>query len=142
MKFKTQKLLDVVESEIARRTTEAEEKYAAAVSEYEQAKAEWLDSEHPDELAKAARRLLDKLRKGRTATPDDLRGFKYGRYGNSRVFRSRKPVKSDATFQPSGTAPLENLRTFLLTVADEEVSSTGLRDVGFRNIAGILRLAA
>lgn len=143
MKFKTADLLAAVEAEIKRRTTVAEHAFAKAQEDYAKGKAEWLASNHPTALSVAAKRIVEKVRKGRVVTITDLADFDTQSYRGPRHAFTWNEPKRDST---KGATPqldkLESLRDFLKAVSDDEVTSTGLREVGFRNIAEILRAAA
>lgn len=142
MKFDTAALIQICDTEIEARTRAAEEAFAAAEAEYEQSKAAWLASDHPAALASASRSVLEKVRKGRIVTVDDLKVFGSGRWdgGGNHAFTGIKPERKTKGRQPS-LGQIQALRDFLGTVTDAEVTSSGLRDVGFRNIAAIIRMA-
>ncbi len=142
MKFSKQTLLKAVESEISRRVKAAEAAYRANLAEYAQSKADWLASEHPAALAEAAKAVVAKVRRGQVVEPNDVKAFDgYAHRGHGHLFYGTKPERDTKNRQPN-VATLEALRDFLATVSDNEVTSSGLREVGFRNIAAILRSAA
>lgn len=141
MKFSKKALLKAVDTEIAARTKAAESAYQTAVQEYEQAKVEWLASEHPAALAATAKAVAEKIRKGRVVTADDLKAFGRRSYKEDHAFSGVRPNPETRLRKPN-VAKLEALRDFLATVTDDEITSTGLREVGFRNLADILRKAA
>lgn len=141
MKFRTAALVKIVNDEIASRISAAEADLAGAEAEYEREKQEWLASEHPQALATAARSIVEKVRKGRLVTHDDLGAFGGGYRSANHAFSAIKPEQKTKGRQPN-VAKLEALRDFLAAVSDDEVTSSGLRDVGFRNIGEIIRAAA
>lgn len=139
MRFNVRRLLATIDQEIANREERAETVFQQAVAEYEQAKADWLASDHPEALRDCARKIVDKVRKGRVVTPDDVEPIVNNRYrSESHLFFNVEPKRETNTRKPN-VERLRDLQAFLLTVSDEEVSASGLRDVGFRDIAGILR---
>lgn len=141
MRFNTQKLLAAVEAEIARREKAAEEAFSKAVEEYEAQKAEWLASDHPAALRDCARLVVEKVRKGRIVTPDDVEPIASDRYRAPRhLFYAVEPKRETEKRKPN-VSRLNDLREVLLAVEDDEITSSGLRDLGFRNIGDILRSA-
>lgn len=143
MKFKTADLLAAVNAEIKRRTTAADKAFSDAQDAYAKGKAEWLASEHPAALATAAKRIAEKVRKGRVVTETDLLDFDTRSYSGPRhAFTWLEPRRETTKGATPYLDKLESLRDFLMAVGDDEITSTGLREVGFRNIAEILRAAA
>lgn len=144
MKFNTTTLRKSVEAEIKRRHAEANKTFKEAQAAHDKAKAEWLASDKPQVIAAAAKRVAEKARRGRVITPEDLRDLSVERWSNSprNFFDYPEPERSKVTGATARVETLEALRDFLAAVADDEVTSTGLREVGFRNIAQILRAAA
>lgn len=144
MKFNTATLKKSVETEIKRRHAEADKTFKDAQAAHAQRKAEWLASEHPQILATAAKRVAEKVRKGRVITPADLRDLDPDTWtrGERHAFAEEEPTRKSVSGATARVETLEALRDFLTSVADAEVTSTGLREVGFRNIAVILRAAA
>ena len=143
MKFKTADLIKACEAEIARRNKAADKAFADAQIAYAKGKADWLTSEHPTALAAAAKKIVEKVRKGRIVTEADLSEFDTSRYNGPRhAFTWQQPKRETTKGASANLDKLEALRDFLAAVGDDEVTSTGLREVGFRNIAEILRSAA
>ena len=132
MKFNRETLISTIETRISELVTEAEQAHAEAKVAYEKRKQEWLESEHPRYFGDEAEKLAAKARGGEVITSDTLSPFDHGWRDEAKehLFTGEEP------------SYLSNLRDFLQSVTDEEVSSSGLRDVGFRDIARILRRAA
>lgn len=141
MKFNKATLLKRVEDEIVAIANQAKADYEKQVERYEEAQRQWLDSKKPVLLKEAAEALLKRLKSNQVIEYPDLDRFRTDRYGrNSEAlhFQHDKPKKPDAC--PSKQVQdLEALRDFLKLVNDEEVTTNGLIDSGFRNIAAILR---
>lgn len=139
MKFNRETLISTIETRISELVTEAEQAHAEAKVAYEKRKQEWLESEHPRYFGDEAEKLAAKARGGEVITSDTLSPFDHGWRDEAKehLFTGEEP-----SYREPNTEALSNLRDFLQSVTDEEVSSSGLRDVGFRDIARILRRAA
>ena len=139
MKFQTKALLSAIDREIARRDKATEKKNAEERERHAKARREWLDSGAPEQLREAFKRLGEKLRRGGVVTTDDVRPFAPRWSGEEKI-----TLAPDAkpTVHTTNYGNLLNLREFLKTVSDPEVSSAGLRDVGFRDLAGLSREAS
>ena len=140
MKFNRTTLIASIDAEIVSRKERAEADFQKALAEYEKTKVKWLASEHPQALSDAAKAVVNKVRRGHVVTADDTRALA-SRYSDSHTFDGVEPSRATKCRQ-ADTAQLQALREFLETVVDDEVTSSGLRDVGFRHIAQILRAAA
>lgn len=135
MKFNRETLLKSIDDRIAQLKSGAEKAFVEETEEYERLKKEWLESDHPTYFLRAADELIKKARSG-LIRREDLTPFEVGYRGEAReeVFRHDRP-----TYREPNVKNLVSLRDFLRSVTDEEVSSSGLRDVGFRNIAHLMQ---
>lgn len=136
MKFNRIDLMNTIENRIAEAYSTANEKYHEAVKEYEYAKDQWLASDHSQYFVDEADKLKGKALR-EVITTDDLKPFGYSWSDHP----ARQYVFSASTpkYRKPDVDTLNQLLEFLRAVTDDEVSSSGLRDVGFRNIAQILR---
>lgn len=136
MKFNRIELINTLENRIAEAHATANKDYSEAVKEYEAAKERWLNSDHGQYFLNEADKLKEKAFQ-KVITTEDLEPFEYSwssSYARHHVFSAKLPTPPKVN-----TDTLIHLLVFLKTVTDDEVSSSGLRDVGFRNIAQILR---
>lgn len=136
MKFNRTELMTTIENRIAEAHVTASEKYAEAVADYKTARELWLASDHGQYFVHEADKLKEKALRD-VVTSDDLKPFSYSwsdHPAREHVFSARVPE-----YQAPNVNTLSQLLEFLRAVTDEEVSSSGLRDVGFRNVAQILR---
>lgn len=137
MKFNRMNLIKSIDENILIIRADARKKYDDAFTEYYDAEREWLASEHPAYFIEAAKELI-RHADAEVVTHDTLAPLSntYGSPAREHVFSRREPkyVEPDVD-------ELQNLRNFLADVTDEEVSSSGLRDVGFRNLARIMHLS-
>lgn len=136
MKFNRIELINTLENRIAEAHATANKEYSEAVKKYMAEKEQWLNSDHGQYFLNEADKLKEKAFQ-KVITTEDLKPFdcSWSSYpARHHVFSAKLP-----TPQKVDTGTLSYLLKFLKTVTDDEVSSSGLRDVGFRNIAQILR---
>ena len=82
-----------------------------------------------------ANRIKDKIRKNRPILLEDIPQGARGRYNDFATFRSG----SNPTKQEANCGDLLTLKATLGAIADEYVTTTGLREIGFKNIADLFR---
>ena len=141
MKFRTQRLIEVVKAEIAKREADHEATLQLVQKEYDEARAKWLDSEKPDIVREAARAIVRKVGRGQVITLKDTEVLTDR--GQSYIFLRSEP-ENDYRVIRRGKPNVEALQGFLAileSIEDETVTSTALRELGYRNIAPILREA-
>lgn len=136
MKFKRTTLINTINEQVVRAYADAQKVFEEDLRKYEEAETKWLCSEHREYFIDVGEALGKKARSAEVITREDLKPFQIDWSSNARnhVFNFTFPV-----LREPDVSALQNLASFLETIADDEVSSSGLRDVGFRNIAQILR---
>jgi len=130
MKFKTIELIARIDDLIAERIKRADDKHAEDVAAHESFRAQWLD-DHGPAYVEFANRIKEKIRKGRPIVQGDLPQGVIGRYREFATFQSSNPPKHQA----AQIGDLTTLKAALSAVSDDYVTTTGLREVGFRDIA-------
>jgi len=130
MKFKTSDLIARIDDLIAERFKLADEKHVEDVAAHQSFRAQWLE-DHGPAYVEFANRIKEKIRKGRPITQDDLPAGVIGRYREFETFKSANPP----TKKVPQTGDLTVLKAALSAVSDEYVTTTGLREVGFKDIS-------
>lgn len=129
MKFNRMELIQRAEAEIQKRKDEAVEIDAKAAEQAISDRQEWLDTKGPAYVL-FANRVKDKIRKGRPITQEDIPEEIRGRYERITVWSD--PAKHGPT-QPR-VYSLERLVSILQAITDDEVTSSGLAAVGYRDL--------
>jgi hypothetical protein len=134
MKFNTKDLIARIDVLIQARIDDAEAKTQESAAKTEASREKWLRDYGPGFVV-FANRIKEKIRKDRPITPDDLPPEIMDRYA-SRVqyFSPERPRKYDAQLDD-----LKTLRVTLEAVTDETITTTGLREIGFKNISDLFR---
>lgn len=124
MKFNRIELLAATEAAIKAVEDRSVEDHERRLAEHEQARQDWLERYAADWLA-VLPKLRDQIRKGRPITNEDL---------------PKDPHGWVAALRGSGSAPklvhypvpgeLSTLAAVLPTISDDEVTTSGLRDIG------------
>jgi hypothetical protein len=134
MKFKTSELIARIDTLIVERENAAEEKHVQAVADVEAARTTWLQDHGPAYL-EFANRIKEKIRKDRPILLEDIPQAVRARYNEYAYFRpSSPPKKREAEY-----GELLTLKATLAAITDEHVTTTGLREIGFKNIADLFR---
>ena len=126
MKIDRKKLIAELEAAVRRLEAAADAKLVKQQEEYDRAAEAWTKtSAHHAEAAAAT--IKSKLRKGQPVTCRDLgtQRFNHPHW----AFDGERPAKRT---EPD-TGHHRALITFLQTVTDDEVTSSALRDAGFRD---------
>lgn len=133
MKFDRTDLIARAEAEIQRRKDAAAEADAQAANDAASRREEWLDTKGPGYVL-FANRIKDKIRKGRPIVQDDIPQEIRARYDRIDVFSDprRTPTVAD-------TGTLERFISVLSAVTDDEVTSAGLIQLGFRDLTRLFR---
>lgn len=141
MKFNKSALLAATEKAIEAELDRIDAIQAQDVVTYEKAKADWLKSKKPKELKAAATLILGRIERGEVVTPHDGKAFE--KWSPSNYFHESEPdpERAKKLCNPR-IRKLEALRDFLTMVTDDEVSTNGLNESGFRNVGSVLSLAA
>lgn len=134
MKFKTTELIARIDVLIAERVQAAEDKHLKAVADIESARSAWLEEHGPD-YVEFANRIKEKIRKNRPILLDDIPTGARGRYNEFATYRAG----SNPTKREADCSDLLTLKATLGAIADEYVTTTGLREIGFKNIADLFR---
>lgn len=133
MKFNRTDLIDRAEAEIQRRKDAAAEADAQAAKDAVTQRQEWLDTKGPGYVL-FANRIKDKIRKGRPIVQDDIPQEIRTRYDRIDVFSD--PRRTTTTPE---VAHLERFISVLSAVTDDEVTSTGLVQLGYRDLTKLFR---
>lgn len=133
MKFNRTALIARIDSEIKRRTDDAAREDKRKAEQAIKDREVWV-LKHADKAKKAAQSITARLKKGEPVTWIDL-GLTNG--GGYRDWPAGESDGSSPTDPRTGQ--LTSLRRFLELVGDDEVTSSGLRDAGYRDLASILR---
>lgn len=132
MKFKTAELIARVNKKIDDEVKRAEERNRKDLEEIEQAREEWF--EKSEYWVVFANRIKDKIRKGRpilpTDVPKEIQVSSFSR--DPAFFRKKEPAK----YEPH-TKNLEAMKKLLESITDEEVTTTGLKEIGFKDIRSL-----
>lgn len=133
MKFRTADLIARIDALIEERKAVAEARTAEDKAAAEKARQDWLVA-HSDAYVEFANRIKDKIRKGRPITMDDRPDGLRDKWQSLPFFDASKPKVHTAQ-----TADLETLRATLTAVEDEYVTTTSLREIGFKDVARLFR---
>lgn len=125
-------LLDRIQKKLERDEKLAREAYERREQDYKNRLAEWLaEGGSRDRLVKILRDTASAAAHGTPVPiPEELREFYHG--SRSLWFRGEIP-----TYSHTPNRTLTSLRELLEITEDEKVSSTFLRDSGFRNLNGL-----
>lgn len=137
MKFKTADLIARIDILITERVEAAKTADAKALKDHEQNRSGWLEA-HGDAYVKFANTVKEKIRKGRPILASDIPDGVKNRYREFALFSATQPPKP----VPARLDDLETLKSALSAVADEYVTTTGLREIGFKDIARLFRANA
>jgi hypothetical protein len=136
MKFNTKELINRIDVLIQARIDEAEAKTQKSAADVEVSREKWLKEYGPG-FALLANRIKDKIRKDRPITASDIPPEIMDKWGNRiQYFSPEKPRKYEASLED-----LKTLRGTLEAVTDETITTTGLREIGFKNISTLFRTA-
>ena len=128
MKFQTKDLIARIDETVARMSAAARQENAKAASEMAANRTEWIAFHMPLYMKLAATiRTLD--RKGLPVTKADIPKGLEDRYGDS--LRTWDPRANQVSPRTEG---LLALRAALSACTDDTVTTTGLRELGFRDI--------
>lgn len=131
MKFKTAELIKRIDDLIILREQNAETKHAEAVQQHAAKRSEWLE-EYGPAYVEFANRIKEKIRKDRPILESDIPERIRNRYGYPHFREGKAPEK-----QAARIGELRTLKAALEAVTDEYVTTTGLREVGFKNIPSL-----
>lgn len=139
MKLSRTELLAKVDAQIADNGVRHANKAKEALDAYNENLKKWRDTA-ANRLAANLRELANDAKKGKPVTYDDIReatgeGFRsmslYFTYGK------RAPEVKPTPYTPS--SDLTSLKAFLEASTDDEINTSTLTALGWRNIANILR---
>lgn len=134
MKFLTKELINRLDVLIQERETAEAAHNAKEEAKVAETREQWLEK-YGDSYVLFANRIKDKIRKGRPIAQGDVPDDLSDGYGRFRGFYSEyQPRLNSET-----ASDLRTLRTALQAVTDEEVTTTGLRQIGFTDIARLFR---
>lgn len=133
MKFDRTDLITRAEAEIQRRKTAAAERDEQAAKDAAAERQEWMDTKAPHFVV-FANRIKDKIRKGRPIVTEDVPPALRARYSDIEFFTPPR-----ITAHPAATATLEQLVAVLSAVTDDEVTSAGLVQLGFRDLTRLFQ---
>jgi hypothetical protein len=134
MKFNTQELINRIDVLIQARIDDADAKTQESAAAVEASREKWLKDYGPGFVV-LADRIKEKIRKDRPIVADDLPPTIMDRYGSRiQYFSPERPRKYDAQLDD-----LKTLRATLEAVTDETITTTGLREIGFKNISDLFR---
>lgn len=122
MKFVTLELVKRVDALIAQRTAEAEAENAHVDAMMAQGREEWLEKYRDNALAYADH-IVNMIEQGEPLTTNDPAWKNLSLYNGGRKVPKEPKIES-----------LVTLKNLLTTVHDELVSSTALREMGFRDL--------
>lgn len=135
MKFNTKDLINRIDVLIQARVDDAESKTKEAAAAGEKQREQWIE-EYADGFAVFANRIKEKIRKDRPITASDIPPEIMDRYASRiQYFSPERPRKYDAQLDD-----LKTLRMTLEAVTDESITTTGLREIGFKNISDLFRM--
>ena len=130
MKFSRTEMITRAQAEIERRKAAHAVAVAEAESRCDQARADWARDHLPayNEFANTIKR---KARKGQPIVKDDIPRTITNRYGDSlNVFNQPRPDQAKPNVEG-----LERLISLLNAVTDDEITSTGLVSLGYRDLS-------
>lgn len=131
MKFKTKDIIARIDQTIAARIKDAERKTKEAEVGLLKNREEWL--QNAEHWTTFANRVKDKIRKGRPILHSDIPKEIRGGFRNElKTFHQAKPQKYEANI-----SELEAMKATLEAVTDEEITTTGLKEIGFKNIRNL-----
>ena len=143
MKFNRVALLEAIDRSIEKEQIALTDADNAAMVMYEEAKHDWLHSKKPEKLRIAAQRVVTLVDKGELVVKSDLTPLQTSRYdGGSHHFSMDKPKPIQQNTCNPTIKKLEALRDFLQLATDEDVTTNGLNESGFRNIGALLNSVA
>ena len=133
MKFKKEELIKQIDARIEKLEKHAESRNKQAEEAAAKAREEWLkDRLH---WLKFANTIRQKISKHRPITADDIpKELLDGRYSDNQIAIFRPKARDKYT---ANTTELEDMKTALNTVADEYITTAGLKELGFKNLRGL-----
>lgn len=134
MKFNTQELIKRIDVLIQVRIDEAEAQTKDAAAAVEASREKWLNDYGPGFVV-FANRIKDKIRKNRPVTSADFPPEIMDKWGSRIQYFSPETVRKYA----ANLDDLKTLRVTLEAVTDESITTTGLREIGFKNISDLFR---
>jgi hypothetical protein len=118
-------LLEAAECAIKAFDQHADANLAAKQIEYQEKKSEWL-GKYSERWLDAIPTLSKKIKRGEPITSNDLPKNRERYSGDTALFHERPPVRESVRIPKE----LENLKSILLTVQDDEVTTGGLQACG------------
>lgn len=136
MKFRTADLIARIDTLLAEREKAVAAAKVKAERESRASEARWVEA-HGEAFLEFAATVRTKVRKGQPITRDDVPEKAATRYSDSLAFYFA-PREQDVV-EPGS---LLTLKAALEAVEDEFVTTTGLREIGFKDIARYFRPAS
>lgn len=133
MRFQRTELIARAQAAIVERERAAAAKEAERLTAVQTQRDEWV-AKHGDAFTELAKAIIRRTRKGEPVTVEDVPAAAKDRYGSVSFFSPGYPSGTPIT---ANTASLTRFIAVLGAVTDDEVSSAGLRDLGFTDLNGL-----